>query len=105
MNDDHDYDAWVRERRALSPPDDLASRIMSALDRQAEFTVMRPVTEHTAVGRRLVPILVCTAASLLFVARIVAMVGNLIFPTGYPEFAVEQQIEEVPHEHRSVSRS
>lgn len=101
MNDDHDYDAWIRNRRALSPPDDLTGRILSAIESQA---VTGPAVSQ-GPGRRLVPVLVWMAASLLLVARLAAMVGNLIYPTGYPEFASDQRIEEVPDEHRNVSRS
>ena len=100
MNDDHDYDAWVRNRRAVSPPDDLTGRILSAIESQA---VTEPVSQRS--GRRLIQVLVWVAASLLLVARLAAMVGNLIYPTGYPEFASDQRIEELPHEHRNVSRS
>ena len=104
MNEDEDYFAWLQHRRAVQPAGDLADRIMS----EVETTLGEiPNDAGPALRRpgRIGPILLVTAASLVFVARIAALVGDLVFPNGYSEFALNQRIEEVPDEQRIDSRS
>ncbi len=112
MNPDADYDAWVKKRRDAPPANDLTDRIMTAIEQSGRalppvtLAVNGPAPKSGGLLTQTGPILMWTAASLIFVARIAALVGNLVFPTNsYPEYAVDQRIEEVPHEHRSVSRS
>jgi hypothetical protein len=126
MKPDDKYEAWLKQRQDVSPPEDLADRIMAAIESPSSplevpagapagfsASIVPSGKSHEVVPPRqplarlgLGPLLLCTAASLIFVARIAALVGNLVFPTGsYPEFATDQRIEELPHEHRNVSRS
>ena len=109
MNPDAEFDAWLKQRRDVRPADDLADRIMTAVEQSARASPVETVAAAsmpTRLLRQTGPILLWTAASLIFVARIASLVGNLVFPTNsYPEYAVDQRIEEVPDEHRSVSRS
>ena len=104
MTPDDDYEAWLSQRREVMPAADLTDRIMATVEACAGSPEVRPPVDRFA---RIGPLLLCTAASLIFVARIAALVGNLVFPTGYPEFAIDQRIEEVPNEHspRNLSRS
>jgi len=109
MNSDSEYTAWLNECRTARPPDDLADRIMAQVD-QATITksptVSVPESRRSSPAWQLGPTLFWTVASLIFAIRIAALVGNLAFPTSsYPEFAGDQQIEEVPHDHRNLSRS
>lgn len=109
MTNESEYNAWLNERRTVRPPDDLADRIMTQVHEAAsanppETSVPEPM--RTARAWPLGPALFWTVASLIFAIRIAALVGNLAFPTSsYPEFAGDQQIEELPHESRSTSRS
>lgn len=106
MNQDDDYEAWLNERRAVQVPTGLADRILTAIDEPVEHVpVAGRVKPPASLLRRAGPVLLWTAASLFFMARVVALVGNLVYPSGYPEFAVDERIEEVPHEHGNVSRS
>ena len=107
MNPDAEFDAWLKQRRDVRPADDLADRIMTAVDQSARASpVQAAAPKPTRLLRQTGPVLLWTAASLIFVARIAALVGNLVFPTkSYHEYAADQRIEEVPDEHHSVSRS
>lgn len=104
MNPESDYEGWLKHRRDLPESADLTNRIMSAVEATSDQPVEpRPTTPPRS---RIGPVLLWTAASLVFVARIAALVGNLVFPTNsYPEYAADQHSEEVPHEHQNVSRS
>ena len=104
MNRDADYEAWLTHQRDVQPSANLTDRIIVAVEvATAEAARSR---SKSRPGSRIGPILLWTAASLIFVARVAALVGNLVFPTNsYPEYAADQRIEETPHEHRSVSRS
>ncbi|HEY4259369.1 MAG TPA: hypothetical protein VGM98_04390 [Schlesneria sp.] len=97
MTPDDDYQSWLKHRRATSVSDDVTDRVMAAI---------REPTRRVRPAARIGLVLLWTAASLVFVTRIAALVGNVIFPTdSYPEFAVDQRIEEVPHDHRKPTRS
>ncbi len=97
MKPDDDYQSWLKHRRAMSAAVDVTDRVMAAIRAPA-----KPVRRVERVGL----VLLWTAASLVFVTRIAALVGNVIFPTdSYPEFAVDQRIEDVPHDHRKPTRS
>jgi len=106
MNQDDDYEAWLNQRRTVQVPPGLTDRILAAVDPLAEQTrLVHRVLLRASLLRRAGPFVLWTAASLIFMARVVALVGNLIYPSGHPEFAVDERIEEVPDEHGNVSRS
>jgi hypothetical protein len=97
MKPDDEYESWLKQRRAMSAAVDVTDRVMAAIRAPA-----KPVRRVERIGL----VLLWTAASLVFVTRVAALVGNVIFPTdSYPEFAVDQRIEDVPHDHRKPTRS
>lgn len=107
MNPDDDFEVWRKDRHNVQAPSGLVDRVMAAIETTAGSHPRggTSLKSHSLIGRA-GPVLLWTAASLFFVARIAALVGNLVFPTGgYPEFAVDERIEEVPDEPRNVSRS
>lgn len=96
MKPDDEYQNWLNHRRTMSASIDVTDRVMAAIRAPA-----KPVRRIERVGL----VLLWTAASLVFVTRIAALVGNVIFPTdSYPEFAADQRIEDVPHD-RKPTRS
>jgi hypothetical protein len=104
MNRDEDYQSWLQHRRDVNPPAELSDRIMQAVAASRGISPQR-VARSPAIRARAIPVLLWTAASLIFVARIAALVGNLIFPTSsYPEFAADHRIEG-PDEQRESTRS
>jgi hypothetical protein len=105
VKQDDEYEAWLNERRDVMPRADLADRIMAQVETSTESPGVT-MSASSGLRLRIGPILLCAAASLVFAIRIAAFVGNLVFPTGsYPEFAVDQHIEDLPNDHRNVSRS
>jgi hypothetical protein len=98
-----DFSEWIQHRRDTKPAGDLTDRILNAV--QATEPV-RPVLEpRRRTLNRVGPVVLWTAACLVFVARLMSLVGNLVFPTSsYPEFAVDR-IEEPTNERHGVSRS
>lgn len=107
MSEDEDYEGWLQHRREVSHSANLVDRIMAAVEAPHEVSELpEHLSERAGLFGRVGPPLLWTAASLFFVARIAALVGNLVFPTSnYPEFAVEERIEEMPDERPNVSRS
>ena len=99
MNEPDDYADWLKARRKQTQGIDLADRIMTAV------AVQKPV-RRKSVAVRVGPLLLWTAASLMFLIRIVSFVGNLAFPShSYPEFATDQRIEEPENDRRNSKRS
>lgn len=109
MNTESEYTAWLEERRSTRPPDDLVNQIMARVHQTAVAdlpALQEPDPPRQSKAWRFGPVFFWTVATLIFAIRIAALVGNLAFPTSsYPEFAGDQQIEEVPHDHRNTSRS
>lgn len=99
MISDDDYEDWLKRRRSVTSNVDLADKVMAAI---GTASPAKPATALQRVG----PWMIWTAASLVFVAKVAALVGNLVFPTdSYPEFAADHRIEDVPHDHRIPERS
>ena len=112
MTPDELYESWRHQRQGIAPTDGLTDRIMAAVE-ACPVDASRVEVAVTSAGaskpgsfaQRWGPAFLCLAASLIFVARITAIVGNLVFPTGnYPEFAADQRIEDF-HDHRPATRS
>ena len=110
MNDDSMYQRLLQECRTVRPSSDLTDRIMAAIAStspenvtSATFTLANSGDFKSRSIRpfvtRLGPALLWTAASLIFLARLTALVGNLVFPTNsYPEFAVDEREHIGPHD-------
>jgi len=88
MNDEQ-WSAWLERRRAESPPEQLADRVLQQI---AEEQAIAPSTlSRVFVVERLAQVLLWTAASVVCVVRLYSTVGLLL-----PAFAFTEKPPEIP---------
>ena len=107
--DRHDdpLEAWLAEKRNVSPPDSFVNGVMSAVERvtNSKPTVTKAAPPRGSVSAQNVSYLIASAAAVVCAVRVYGVVHVLMEPT--PEYSVVsgETNPEVPNDKRDVSRS
>lgn len=107
MNQNEPLEMWLVVKRAVSPPETFAQRVMSAVGQvsKSRAPAAKPVERRRAFPPRCVPYLIASVAAIVCAMRAYCLIHVLIKPT--PEYSVVagETIEEVPNDDQDVSRS
>lgn len=94
MNRTDQYQAWLNARRGESPPVEMMDRIMSAV----RDSSTRADSVQKSAWQRVVPYLICSAATVVLAVRLYSVVSLLVVASPDADVAMIEPVEEISDE-------